>query len=112
MSQLKAIKLREEVAVAKDYIGATVWPVVKSLRVWHVPQIPMKPFHVPVRNVAQAKFVIKLLADYDLFQVKMKVKPDYSNAQGLEVYCTSGWQEWYDRDGNSIDDVMRNDDLR
>jgi hypothetical protein len=71
----------------------------------------MKPFHVPVKSVAQAKLVIKILADYDRFQFEMKVKPDYANASGLEVYCTSGWQEWYDRNSYSIDDVMLQDSL-
>lgn len=104
-------KEKEEASIAKDYIGKVEWPVVGSLRVWHVPQIPMKPFHVPVKSVAQAKFVIKVLADYDLFQLKMKVKPDYSSAQGLEVYCLSGWQEWYSRDSYSIDEVLLQESL-
>jgi hypothetical protein len=105
-------KAKEEASIAKDYIGKTEWPVAGSLRVWHVPQVPMEPFHVPVRNVAQAKFVLKILADYDRFQFEKKVKPDYSNVAGLEVYFAGGWQEWYDNDEHDIGTLMSEEAAR
>lgn len=77
---------------------------IGALRVWHIPQIPGKPFRVPVASPEDAQRVLGLLADYDLFQFKNKIKPDYCNAQGLEVYEADGgegepdWCEWCDEE--------------
>ena len=90
-------------------------PKVGDLRVWHVPQIPMKPFHVPVTAVDEARRVIAILAQYDLFQYHNKIKPDYSNASGLEVYEADngdgvpGWCEWCDAETG--DDIRAKDFL-
>lgn len=80
-------------------------PSLGSLRVWWIPQVPMKPFHVAVRNVREAKLLLTTLAGYDIFQFKNNVKPDYSNAGGLEVFEDGEWCEWYDEDGNGIDET-------
>jgi hypothetical protein len=44
-----------------------------------------------------------VLADYDLFQLEHRVKPDYCNAGGLNVYTgdiindgDDGWEGWRD----------------
>jgi len=86
-----------------------------DLRVWWIPQIPMKAFHVPVKSISEAKLILNTLADYDLFQWRNKVKPDYSNAGGLEIYggndggvTESGWEEWYNEEGYDIDEVDEN----
>lgn len=79
-------------------------PTIGDLRVWHIPQIPGKPFHVPVKTVREAVNVMRILADYDLFQFENRIKPDYSNAQGLEIYEPDdgdgkpGWCSWYDEE--------------
>ncbi|KKL92993.1 hypothetical protein LCGC14_1879130 [marine sediment metagenome] len=72
----------------------------------------MKPFHVPVSTIKEAKLILNTLAQYDLFQFHNKVKPDYANAGGLEVYVanvdggnTHGWEEWEDTEGNGIDNI-------
>lgn len=67
----------------------------KKLRVWHIPQVPGKPFHVEVTSVEDGVRVMKTLATYDLFQLENRIKPDYASAQGLEM-----WEENYDGDGN------------
>lgn len=41
-----------------------------KLRVWHIPQIPMKAFYVPVDSIDEAKKIISILWDYDDFQFK------------------------------------------
>ena len=79
-----------------------------KFRVWHIPQVPMNPFHVPVNDIREAKLVLDVLARYDSFQFENNVKPDYSNAAGLEVFEDGEWVEWYDLDGNSIDEVEIN----
>lgn len=80
-----------------------------DLRVWWIPQVPGKPFLVKVASVPEAKRLMNVLADYDLFQLKHKIKPDYSNAGGLECFSQDGddeWCEWYDEEtGGCIDDI-------
>lgn len=79
-----------------------------DLRVWHIPQIPGKSFHVSVSTLAEAKLVLNALARYDLFQLKHHIKPDYCNAQGLEMVEIGDdgdleWSEWCDAStGNDI----------
>jgi len=81
-----------------------------QLRVWHIPQVPMHPFLIYVSSITEAKLVLVTLAEYDLFQLEYKIKPDYSNVQGLEVFNESddgNWTEWEDEEGNNIDDTER-----
>lgn len=85
----------------------------KKLQVWWIPQVPMKPFTVDVESVAQAKFLLNVLADYDLFQFENRIKPDYSNAGGLNESDSEdtqdgpdgSWTTWYSPDGDDIDDL-------
>lgn len=74
-----------------------------QLRVWHIPQVPMLAFHVYVSSIKEAKLILETLAIYDLFQLEYKIKPDYSNAQGLEVYENGEWCDWEDEEGNDIE---------
>jgi len=76
----------------------------QKLRVWHIPQIPGKPFHVEVGSTTEARKVMKILANYDIFQFENRIKPDYCNASGLEVFEGGEWTEWYDeKTGKDID---------
>lgn len=83
-----------------------------DLRVWWIPQVPMKPFHVKVDSIKEAKLILDTLADYDSFQFKNNIKPDYSNVGGLEMYeldydgtGKADWFEWENEDGENIDHV-------
>ncbi len=78
-------------------------PKEKDLRVWHIPQVPGKPFHVSVSSPEEAIKILDVLANYDAFQFKQHIKPDYSNAAGLEVFEAGEWSEWYNEDGEDID---------
>jgi len=79
-----------------------------KLRVWWIPQVPMKRFFVPVEGFVQAKLMLQTLAYYDIFQFENKIKPDYCNTGGLEIWNDSpdpdegtaalGWEEWEDYD--------------
>lgn len=83
-----------------------------KLRVWWIPQIPMKAFTVEVASLVEAKLLLDTLADYDLFQYENRVKGDYANAGGLSVFDyedetnspDGSWVDWCDDDGRSIDD--------
>ena len=80
-----------------------------QLRIWHIPQVPAPPtFYVSVKDVDEAKKILNVIWDYDNFQYENKIKPDYSNASGLEVYEDGEWCEWNDEDGYDICEVIRN----
>lgn len=54
--------------------------------------------------------MIHTLARYDRFQYERRIKPDYSNASGLEVFDPSdpeGWSEWHSDVGLDICEHMR-----
>lgn len=76
-----------------------------QLRVWHIPQVPMEAFRVYVKTIQEGKIVLDTLAFYDLFQFEHRIKPDYANAGGLQVYENGEWCDWYDKEGNDIDDT-------
>lgn len=71
---------------------------MNKLRVWHIPQVPMKAFYVEVKSPKEAIEVMDILADYDIFQFRNNIKPDYTNASGLQVFNEKNneWEEWYD----------------
>ena len=85
---------------------------IGDLRVWWVPQVPGDAFHVAVASVDEAAKILTVLADYDAFQFDNKIKPDYCNAGGLDVWqadCdgdgTPGWRSWEDEE-TGIDDPV------
>jgi len=79
-----------------------------DLKVWWIPQIPGKPFEYPVKTIVEAKKLLDVLAQYDLFQFHHKIKPDYSNAGGLQVFEDGEWIDWSNEDGYDIDEVDEN----
>jgi hypothetical protein len=85
-------------------------PKSGDLRVWWIPQVPGKPFHVSVESPEEAKKLLDTLARYDQFQLDNNIKPDYCNAGGLECFNQDGdyvdfeWCDWYDdATGEDID---------
>ena len=81
-----------------------------QLRVWWIPQVPGHPFHVPVSSVQEGVRIMDVLANYDRFQFDNRIKPDYCNAGGLEMWdlnCdgegTAGWCSWYDEETGTDD---------
>lgn len=74
-----------------------------DLKVWWIPQVPMKPFEVPVASVREAQMLLDVLAKYDAFQFENRIKPDYCNAGGLVRFEDGEWCEWEDADGNDVD---------
>ena len=82
-----------------------------DLRVWWIPQVPMQDsFHVKVKNPKEAKKILDVLAQYDLYQFDNNIKPDYCNAGGLQVEDINGdWYEWDNEDGETIDGIEFDD---
>lgn len=69
---------------------------VQRFRVWWIPQVPGEPFYVEVSSVPQGVKIMNTLADYDQFQLDNNIKPDYSNAGGLQMMEDGEWVDWYD----------------
>ena len=86
---------------------------MRRLRVWHIPQIGGPTFYVEVKSLREAKLLMHVLADYDLFQFDNRIKPDYANANGLTEFDptddTDGpegsWTTWYNDDSDEIADI-------
>lgn len=78
-----------------------------KLRVWWIPQVPMRPFYVDVSTLEEGTKVMEVLANYDAFQFDNNVKPDYSNAGGIQLLDTDGeWIDWYDEETGEDDPVI------
>lgn len=70
-----------------------------KLRVWWIPQVPMKPFYVDVATLEEGVKITDILADYDAFQFENNIKPDYCNVGGIQLLDTDGeWVDWYDEE--------------
>jgi hypothetical protein len=84
-------------------------PKVGDLKIYWIPQVPMKAFEYPVTSVSEAKHMLDMLARYDIFQYEHNVKPDFCNAGGLMIYEQTkdglDWCEWYNATGESIDEA-------
>lgn len=81
---------------------------MSKMRVWHIPQVPMKGFYVPVESAEEGKKVMDVLAAYDLFQLENNIKPDYCNTSGLQVFNKEDqeWEDWYlETDDNFFENV-------
>lgn len=72
----------------------------KKLRVWWIPQVPMKSFFVDVSNLQEGVLLLKVLADYDIFQFENNIKPDYCNAGGIVQWDSEAgeWEDWHDEE--------------
>lgn len=71
---------------------------MNKLRIWHIPQVGYDAtIYIPVETLEEGKKVLDILACYDLFQYKNKIKPDFANASGLEMFDeeTQDWEDWY-----------------
>lgn len=76
-----------------------------KLRVWWIPQVPGKIFYVEVTSVVEGVKLMDTLAAYDKFQFDNKIKPDYANAGGLEMFTEDeGWVSWYDEESGEDDE--------
>jgi hypothetical protein len=82
-----------------------------DLRVWWVPQLPCPAFEVSVPDLQTADLLMSTLANYDLFQFEHRIRPDYCNTGGLQVFENGEWCDWSNADGESFDDVRQNPGL-
>ena len=82
---------------------------MNKLRVWWIPQVGInETFYVPVNTPEEGKKVLDILAAYDAFQLQNRIKPDYSNAGGLQIYNPeiADYEDWYlETEDDYFDDV-------
>lgn len=83
-----------------------------QLKVWHIPQVPMHAFEVLVETLDEARLLLDVLAQYDIFQYENNIKPDYSNANGLMQYHAEfdEWWDWESEDGETLNEYFENQD--
>lgn len=89
-------------------------PKEGDLRFWWCPQVGMaEHFILPVQSVEQAELLYDAFARYDLFQLQHRVKPDFCNAGGLEIFVCGDlgcdWEEWENQDGETLADLEMRD---
>ena len=89
-------------------------PIAGDLRVWWVPQLPMKAFEVDVPDLQTASLLLDVLGRYDAFQFEHNVKPGYCNGGGLLEF-DEGVADWFDWEHpetlDDFDTVRRDPDL-
>ena len=66
-----------------------------KFKAWYIPQVPMKAFEVECETAAQALDALDLITNFSIFEFENKVKPDYSDAGGVEEWDEAA-QEWFD----------------
>lgn len=66
---------------------------------------------MPVRSLEEAHLVLDVLAAYDDFQFKNRIKPDYANAGGLVKWDDDEkkWIDYYDEATGEDFDEFRTD---
>lgn len=92
-----------------------------QLRVYWIPQVPMKSFNILVKSLEEARLLLDVLAEYDIFQFNNRIKPDFCNAGGLQIWDDSldpdkngeRWCDWYDEEtGMDFDEYCDANDKR
>lgn len=76
-------------------------PQEGDLRVWYIPQLPSKPFIFPVPDIDTALIVSDAIVGLSIHEFENNIKPDYSDALGIErfedgVWCELDEEEWHD----------------
>lgn len=83
--------------------------MTNKMRVWWIPQIGTNAiFYIPVGSVEEGKKVMDMLACYDAFQLQHRIKPDYCNTGGLQIYNPdiADYEDWYiDNEEGYFEDV-------
>lgn len=80
----------------------------KTFRVWHIPQVPGKPFRIVATSAEEAVRIQDILAEYDRFQYTNKIKPDYCNVSGIEVPnlgAEDGEPDWWEAEDELVESL-------
>ena len=82
-------------------------PEINDLRVYYIPQIPMRGFEYDVPDLKSAVMVLDALSRFSLFEFENRVKPDYSDAGGVQRYEDDGegGHDWFDVDDDELQNL-------
>ena len=83
-----------------------------NFRVWHIPQVGADAmFHVYWDSLEEAYRIQSILAVYDIFECQNRIKPDFSNASGIEIYDEEEQEycDYYDEEGLDPDEIYEDD---
>ena len=71
--------------------------VSNKLRIYHIAQVPCKPFYVEVENEKEASKIMDVLTNQHLFLYEENIIPDYSNVMGVEMFdeYENDWLDYY-----------------
>jgi len=90
---------------------------MNKLRVWHIPQVGHNAMlYVPVESAEEGKKIMDILTCYDLFQLENRIKPDYCNISGLQVFNEEEkeWEDWVlqteDNYFDNVDEYFEDDE--
>ena len=76
-----------------------------DLKVFYIPQVPMKAYEVPVKSLAEAKLVLDAVVGLSIFEFENRIKPDYSDMAGVSRFEDGDWcdveEGEYDPEENS-----------
>lgn len=84
---------------------ATDTPALGDLKVFYIPQMPMKAFEVKVTSIAEGGRILDVIEQFSAFEFENRVKPDYCDMGGLVRYETDGEDgfDWYDVEDHEVD---------
>lgn len=78
-------------------------------RVYYIPQVPMKAFTVEVTGLDAAQLLLDTIIKFSIFEFENKVKPDYSDACGIERWeedSETGW-DWFELDEDEQEEILQ-----
>lgn len=75
--------------------------LIKPYRVMFYPELGGRnvPFLLPVDSLADAVAALNVIADYDNFLVRSRLRPDHANAGYVEQFEGGEWLSWQGPDG-------------
>lgn len=79
-----------------------------KLRVWWISQVGTKPFYIPIDSIKEGKKIMDVLSYFDCFQYNQRIRTDYCNAGGIEMFDeeTNEWVDWvYETEEDYYEDV-------
>lgn len=82
----------------------------KKLRIYyHI--LGTETYYQTVSSITEAKLIIDTIGRFINMKVDEGVFPDHCSVAGLEEYHEDDneWYDWYDADGNDIDEHFRED---
>lgn len=77
----------------------------KKMRVWWMPQVGVDAtFYIPIKSIEEAGEFMDILSAYDCFQYNHRIKSDYCNTGGVQVWDEEAheWNDWYYEDEDSF----------